>query len=62
MNQLISQVSSSDGDENEQNVHGLCAFVLGICVLYNDDQNETFTTYVVLNDWFYNIDSIKRVS
>ncbi|XP_052780559.1 general vesicular transport factor p115-like [Mya arenaria] len=41
---LISQVSSSDGDENELNVHGMCAFLLGICVLYNDDQNETFTT------------------
>ncbi|XP_060552490.1 general vesicular transport factor p115-like isoform X2 [Ruditapes philippinarum] len=41
---LISQVSSSDGDENEQNVQGLCAFLLGICLLSNDDQNETFTT------------------
>ncbi|XP_053393471.1 general vesicular transport factor p115-like isoform X2 [Mercenaria mercenaria] len=41
---LISQVSSSDGDENEQNVQGLCAFLLGICLLCNDDQNETFTT------------------
>ncbi|KAH3872422.1 general vesicular transport factor p115-like isoform X2 [Dreissena polymorpha] len=41
---LISQVSSSDGDESELCVQGLCAFLLGICVLYNDDQNQTFTT------------------
>ncbi|KAL4240944.1 Vesicle-mediated ER to Golgi transport protein [Mactra antiquata] len=42
---MISQVSSSqDGDENEQNVQGLCAFLLGICLLCNDEQNETFST------------------
>ncbi|XP_078317868.1 general vesicular transport factor p115-like [Crassostrea virginica] len=39
---LITQVSASDSDENESIVQGLCAFLLGITVLYNDEQNETF--------------------
>ncbi|XP_050394510.1 general vesicular transport factor p115 isoform X2 [Patella vulgata] len=40
---LISQVSASEGDEQELLVQGLCAFLLGICMLYNDDQSDTFT-------------------
>uniref|UniRef100_A0A0B6ZP45 General vesicular transport factor p115 n=1 Tax=Arion vulgaris TaxID=1028688 RepID=A0A0B6ZP45_9EUPU len=40
---LISQVSSSEGDEHEAIVQGLCAFLLGICMLYNDDSCETFS-------------------
>ncbi|KAK7491209.1 hypothetical protein BaRGS_00017480, partial [Batillaria attramentaria] len=40
---LISQVSSSEGDELELIVHGLCAFLLGLCMVCNDDQNPTFT-------------------
>ncbi|XP_052068337.1 general vesicular transport factor p115-like [Mytilus californianus] len=40
---LITQVSASDSDEHELLVQGLCAFLLGICCLYNDDQNETFS-------------------
>ncbi|KAK3089231.1 hypothetical protein FSP39_001968 [Pinctada imbricata] len=39
---LITQVSASDNDENESIVQGLCAFSLGISVLFNDDSNETF--------------------
>ncbi|CAE1275452.1 General vesicular transport factor p115 [Acanthosepion pharaonis] len=39
---LIAQISTSEGDEQEQLVQGLCAFLLGISVLFNDDQNETF--------------------
>ncbi|XP_062579947.1 general vesicular transport factor p115-like isoform X1 [Saccostrea cucullata] len=39
---LITQVSASDSDENESMVQGLCAFLLGITILYNDEQNETF--------------------
>ena len=38
--QLISQVSASEGDEQELLVQGLCAFLLGICVLFNQDQVE----------------------
>ncbi|CAL1545849.1 unnamed protein product [Lymnaea stagnalis] len=40
---LISQVSASEGDEHEAIVQGLCAFLLGICMLYNDDTSEAFT-------------------
>uniref|UniRef100_A0A0L8G801 General vesicular transport factor p115 n=1 Tax=Octopus bimaculoides TaxID=37653 RepID=A0A0L8G801_OCTBM len=39
---LIAQISASEGEELEQLVQGLCAFLLGISVLFNDDQNETF--------------------
>jgi hypothetical protein len=35
---LISQVSASEGDELELIVQGLCAFLLGICVLDNNNQ------------------------
>ncbi|CAG5123020.1 unnamed protein product, partial [Candidula unifasciata] len=40
---LISQISSSEGDEQETIIHGLCAFLLGVCMLYNDDRNEAFS-------------------
>ncbi|KAL8607337.1 hypothetical protein ACOMHN_039487 [Nucella lapillus] len=40
---LISQVSTSEGDELELIVQGLCAFVLGLCMVSNDDQNPAFT-------------------
>ena len=45
--QLISQVSSSEGDEMELIVQGLCAFVLGLCMVSNDDQNPAFTKWVL---------------
>ncbi|GFS04073.1 general vesicular transport factor p115-like [Elysia marginata] len=40
---LISQVSSSEADDHEVIVQGLCAFLLGICMLYNNDATEAFT-------------------
>ncbi|RUS74436.1 hypothetical protein EGW08_017801 [Elysia chlorotica] len=40
---LISQVSSSEADDHEVIVQGLCAFLLGICMLYNNDTTEAFT-------------------
>ncbi|BFZ17934.1 hypothetical protein BsWGS_20973 [Bradybaena similaris] len=40
---LISQISSSEGDEQETIIHGLCAFLLGVCMLFNDDRNEAFS-------------------
>ena len=43
LHQLISQVSSSEGEELELIVQGLCAFVLGLCMVSNDDQNPAFT-------------------
>lgn len=35
---LISQVSASEGDELELIVQGMCAFLLGLCVLFNNNQ------------------------
>ncbi|XP_064639656.1 general vesicular transport factor p115-like isoform X2 [Lineus longissimus] len=40
---LISQISASDGDEQEMLVQGLCAFLLGIAVHYNNDDVEGYT-------------------
>ncbi|XP_074648252.1 general vesicular transport factor p115-like [Tubulanus polymorphus] len=40
---LISQISASDGDEQEVLVQGLCAFLLGISVLYNNDETAGYT-------------------
>lgn len=37
---LISQISASEGDELETIIQGLCAFLLGICILYNSDNVE----------------------
>ncbi|KAL5018601.1 hypothetical protein ScPMuIL_004323 [Solemya velum] len=39
---LISQVSSSEGDEQEMVIQGMCAFLLGNSILFNDNQSETF--------------------
>ena len=43
--QLISQVSASEGDEMELVVQGLCAFLLGLCLLHNNDQITGYTKY-----------------
>lgn len=48
--QLISQVSASEADEYELVVQGLCAFLLGICVLYNNEEVESHLKYVWLCD------------
>ncbi|CAH1793968.1 unnamed protein product [Owenia fusiformis] len=40
---LISQISASEGDEHELLVQGLCAFLLGICVHFNNDQEPNYT-------------------
>lgn len=39
---LISQVSASEGDENEMIIHGMCAFLLGILVLFNNNQVSSY--------------------
>ena len=44
--QLISQVSASEGDELELIVQGLCAFLLGICVIFNSDQVPSYHRYI----------------
>lgn len=40
---LTSQVGLMEGDDDERIVQGLCAFLLGICVLYNDNSVTSFT-------------------
>uniref|UniRef100_A0A1Z5L0I5 Proteasome subunit beta type n=1 Tax=Ornithodoros moubata TaxID=6938 RepID=A0A1Z5L0I5_ORNMO len=40
---LTSQVSLAEGDEHEDIVQGLCAFLLGICIEFNDDSVPSFT-------------------
>ena len=40
---LIAQVGSNEHDELEVIVPSLCAFLLGLCVLFNNDSNTSFT-------------------
>uniref|UniRef100_V5H2I0 Putative perinuclear region of cytoplasm n=1 Tax=Ixodes ricinus TaxID=34613 RepID=V5H2I0_IXORI len=40
---LTSQVSLAEGDEHEDLVQSLCAFLLGICIEFNDDSAPSFT-------------------
>ncbi|GFU40406.1 general vesicular transport factor p115 [Trichonephila clavipes] len=40
---LTSQVNLAEGDENEDLVQGICAFLLGICIEFNDNSQPSFT-------------------
>lgn len=40
---LIAQTSANEHDENEEIVQGLCAFLMGICVVFNDDSVPSFS-------------------
>lgn len=40
---LTTQAATIEHDENEELMQGLCAFVLGICVYFNDDSIPSFT-------------------
>jgi len=40
---LTAQVASNEHDEQEVLVQSLCAFLLGLCVVYNNDTNASFT-------------------
>ena len=42
VSQLISQISASEGEELEIVAQGMCAFLLGVCVLHNEDQVENY--------------------
>lgn len=46
---LISQVVLTEGDELEVLVQGLCAFLFGICVQFNDDSVPTFSKDALCN-------------
>ncbi|KAL1115755.1 hypothetical protein AAG570_006045 [Ranatra chinensis] len=40
---LTTQAGSNERDENEELVQGLCAFLMGICVLFNNDSVASYT-------------------
>lgn len=40
---LTGQAGSNERDDNEELVQGLCAFLMGICVYFNDDSIPSFT-------------------
>ncbi|XP_071442563.1 general vesicular transport factor p115 [Hetaerina americana] len=40
---LTSQSGSNEHDENEELVQGACAFLLGICIYFNDDSVGSYT-------------------
>jgi len=40
---LMAQVGSNEHDELEVMVQSLCAFLLGLCLLFNNDSNASFT-------------------
>jgi Uso1 / p115 like vesicle tethering protein, head region/Armadillo tether-repeat of vescicular transport factor len=37
---LIAQITANEHDENEYLIQGLCAFLLGLCIQFNDDSVE----------------------
>lgn len=39
---LISQITIVEGDDCDMLIHGMCAFLLGICIKYNDDSVPNF--------------------
>lgn len=46
---LTAQVASNEHDEQEVLVQSLCAFLLGLCVVFNNDANSNFTKVTLLN-------------
>lgn len=40
---LIAQAGSNERDDNEELVQGICAFLIGVCVHFNDDSVPNFT-------------------
>lgn len=40
---LIAQTSANEHDENEELIQGLCAFLMGICISFNDDSVPSFS-------------------
>lgn len=39
---LIAQISANEHDENEYLVQGLCAFLMGICIQFNDNSVQNY--------------------
>lgn len=43
------QVASNEHDDQEVLVQSLCAFVLGLCLVFNNDSNINFSKVMVQN-------------
>lgn len=43
---ITSQVGLVEGDDVELLIQGMCAFLLGICICYNDNSVTSFTKFV----------------
>lgn len=39
----VSQAGSNEHDDSEELVQGICAFLMGICINFNDDTVTTFS-------------------
>lgn len=39
---LIAQITANEHDENEYLIQGLCAFLMGICIQFNDNSVENY--------------------
>jgi Uso1 / p115 like vesicle tethering protein, head region len=40
---LVTQVCSNEHDDNEYLLQGMCAFLIALCVQFNDDSVESYT-------------------
>jgi hypothetical protein len=40
---FVLQVGSNEHDDSEELVQGICAFLMGICISFNDDTVSTFS-------------------
>lgn len=40
---LTAQTSASEYDNNEELVQGICAFIMGLCVVFNDNSVQNYS-------------------
>lgn len=69
------KAAALQNDENEELVHGLCAFLMGICLVFNDDCSNVYSKVgmfrlpiknvsieiVDLNDFFFFFHSYRKI-
>jgi len=60
---LLNQIGSNEHDETERLSHGLCAVLLGLCILHNDGTVPGHTAHDLTTlwrrDWAVTCSSIK---
>jgi hypothetical protein len=56
---FVPQAGSNEHDDSEELVQGICAFLMGICISFNDDTVTTFSkvrlpnkTNFISNGWY----------